>query len=260
MAEDEPVQPDEGQGGESGGSPFQEYLDRIPEEARDTAEEAFKAFDANTTRKFQEAAEYRKNWEPFEQLGVNQRSPEEVQWGLQFRDALDNPAAIKQWYEDYAKENNLTEQEQVYVDPDVETLVQQRLQEQLGPVSQQLADVLQWRETETQRQAEAQAQGFIESELSKLETEDGFDREKVDMFIPRHMDDPENAVRLAWQDYKTLRGQIEKDQLQAKLNQPLAAESGGSANGTPDAPANAGEAMKLASARALEQLRAANNS
>ena len=40
-----------------GQSPYHDYLERIPEDARGVAEEAFRAWDANTTRQFQEAAQ-----------------------------------------------------------------------------------------------------------------------------------------------------------------------------------------------------------
>src|ERR1035437_4782758 len=76
MAEDdEVVQPPEGQGDQSNSSPYAEYLDRLPEEVRGDVEPVFRDWDAQTTRKFQDAAKYRKQWEPLEQTGVSQRDP-----------------------------------------------------------------------------------------------------------------------------------------------------------------------------------------
>src|ERR1035437_2050559 len=144
MAEDdEVVQPPEGQGDQSNSSPYAEYLDRLPEEVRGDVEPVFRDWDAQTTRKFQDAAEYRKQWEALEQTGVSQRDPAEVQWAMQFVDVLHNRSVIKEWFDEYAQQNGLTAKEQQqleqeYVDPTVESLVEQRLAAQLGPVANQL--------------------------------------------------------------------------------------------------------------------------
>lgn len=255
---DDPVQPDPGQGGESqsGSAPWADYLDRIPEDAREAASEAFKDWDAQTTRRFQDAAEYRKNWEPFEELGVNQRDPGDVEWGMQFVDALEDPQAIKQWYEEYAKQHNLTgqeQQEQPYVDPDTQSYLEQQFQGQLGPIAQQLADLAEWRQQQEQSAREQAAQANINSQLDALKSEDGFDRSKVEMFLPRHINaDPDNAVRLAWEDYTSLRSQLQKEALQGKLDTPPAAEAGGVAGTFPEQPKTLAEAR----VQALEQLRA----
>src|ERR1035437_4068795 len=113
MAEDdEVVQPPEGQGDQSNSSPYAEYLVRLPEEVRGDVEPVFRDWDAQTTRKFQDAAEYRKQWEPLEQE---------------------------------------------YVDPTVESLVEQRLAAQLGPVANQLQELTEWRQAQEFGRAEAQA-------------------------------------------------------------------------------------------------------
>ncbi len=262
------VQPPEGQGDQS---LYSEYLDKIPEDARDIALEAFKSFDANTTRKFQEAADYRKGWEPFEELGVKDRNSEEVRWALNFVDAAfgegtKNPQEIQRWFDEYAKENGLTKAEQnqleqEYIDPNIESLVEERLQKALGPVAQQLQDLTGRWTAEDQRRAEAEAASKIESQLEDLKAKnpDTFDRGLVEKFVANHMDDPENAVQKAFDDAVAIVNQIQKDTLQGKANQPPAAESGGSANGTPEPPPK-GEALKHANAQALEMLRAANRS
>jgi hypothetical protein len=47
-----------------------EYLDRLPEEMRGDVEPIFKEWDANVTKRFQEAAEFRKTMEPLSDLGL----------------------------------------------------------------------------------------------------------------------------------------------------------------------------------------------
>lgn len=261
MAIDDPVQPPEGQGGESGGEnpAWASYLDRIPSEARDAASEAFKEWDANTTRKFQEAAEYRDAWKPYEELGIKNQDPEFLQWGLQVAEAAANdPQEFYRWVnENYAKDHNLVEQQEEdppYIDPDTQALVEKQLQAQLGPVAQQLAEMAEWKSSQEQAAREAEAQAFIESELDGLKDEDGFDRGKVEAFLGNHMDDPENAVRLAWEDYKTFRADIERSVLQGKADVPAGAESGGAVDSTVDLPTTMEKAREVA-----RQMLRANN-
>lgn len=260
--ETDPAQPD-GQGGTGGDAPYQAYLDRIPEEARGAAEEAFRDFDANTTRKFQDAADYRKQWEPLEATGVSQRDPAEVQWAMQFVDALSDPTAIQTWFTNYAKENGLTKAEQTeieqeYIDPSVQSLVEQRLEASLGPVAKQLQEMAQWRTDQEQQAREAQAMSEIRSEIDELKAKHGdeFDESLVEKLLPQYIDtDPTHAVARAFGDSQAIRSQIEKATLQGKADQPAAPTSGGSATGTPDPPPK-GDALKHAAAQALEQLRA----
>lgn len=259
MAVDEPVQPEgEGQGGESGDSPYQEYLDRITdEEARGIAEEGFRAFDGNATRRFQEAAEYKTQWKPFEALGVNQRDPAEIEWALQVADAAtQNPAEFQKWVNnDYAQQHGLTAQEQQelaeeFVDPSVDARVEQLLQAQLGPQAQQLQELVQWREAQETQAREDQAAAQIRSELDDLKAKhgDAFDEEFVEMLIPRHMETPEQAVQLAFQDSQKLRSKYEKLTLNGKLNTPPGAESGGKASSDREEPKTLAEAEKSATA------------
>lgn len=261
MAEEpDPVQPEDGQGGEGGDAPYAEYLNRIPEEVRSEVEPVFRDWDSNTTRRFQEAAEYKRGWEPFEELGVNQRDPQEVQWAMQFVDALQNPSAIKEWFDGYAKENGLTpaqeaQLEQEYVDPSVQALVEQQLQAQLGPVASQLAEMSQWRQNQEQQAREAQAMSQIKTEIDDLKAKhpDEFNEQMVEKLLPQYIEsDPQHAVQRAFSDWQAIRSQIEKDTMQGKANAPAAAVSGGSADGAPEPIST----LKQAAEAAMEQLRA----
>jgi hypothetical protein len=264
MAEDdEVVQPPEGQGDQSNSSPYAEYLDRLPEEVRGDVEPVFRDWDAQTTRKFQDAAEYRKQWEPLEQTGVSQRDPAEVQWAMQFVDALQNPSAIKEWFDEYAQQNGLTAKEQQqleqeYVDPTVESLVEQRLAAQLGPVANQLQELTEWRQAQEFGRAEAQAMAQIRTVVDELKAKHGdeFNEQMVEKLLPQYIQsDPQHAVERAFADWQQMLADVQKQTLQSKVDQPAGAESGGSAVGSPEPPVK-GEALKMAAAQALEQLRA----
>lgn len=261
---DDPVQP-EGQGGEVEGNPlYSEYLTRIQDdEARSIAEEGFKAFDANTTKRFQEAAEQRRELEPYEQY-VKGRDQAEVEWAMQFVDALRNPTAIQEWFTGYAQEHGLAAAQQAaaeqgvdeYIDPHVQTLDQQQ-----KALASQLAEITQWRESQEQARVEAEFQTQIRTELDAIKAKhpDEFDESLVDKLLPQYIQsDPQHAVQRAWADAQALVAQVQKQWVDAKASQPAGAVSGGSASGTADPPPK-GQALKFASQQALAQLRGTNS-
>ena len=270
MADHEPdvVQPDEGQGdsGGQGAAPYQEYLDRIPEEMRGEIEPVFKEWDANTTRRFQESAERQKQWEPYEELGITQLPVEEAQWLLQFRDAaLNNPQAVQQWWDEYAQQNGLTPQqaaEQQQPGQGVEDFfatddqaVAKLLDERLGPLQQQVEQFNQWREQQDYTARVAEAERYVEGQIEELQAKhpNEFDRELVEKLVGQYVEsDPEHAVQRAFDDSRALIAQIEKRTLQGKANQPAPAESGGVAVSAPEDVKSLEEAGRIA----IERLRA----
>jgi hypothetical protein len=266
---DQPVdgaQPDEGQGTPATDAPYAEYLNRIPEQVRGDVEPVFKDWDANVTRKFQEHSEYRKGWEPYEQIGVNQFSPDEVSWALQFRQALENPQAIQQWYEAYAQQNGLTvEQAQAetaqfldgsYQDPDTANLIQKQLEQALGPIQQQLEQITGWREQQELAAREQQAMRMIEGQINELKARHGdeFNEKAVEQLVAQYIDtDPQNAVSRAWADYQALVNQISAGVLKSKAQAPSTPETGGAADGAPEPIRSLADANRIA----LEQIRQA---
>lgn len=101
------VQP-EGQGAASG-SPYGEYLSRIPEEQRGVVEPVFKDWDANVTRRFQEASEFRRQWEPYGDLGLTEYDPGYLQQLLQLGQLFNDQDSYKEWLQLQAQEAGLLE-------------------------------------------------------------------------------------------------------------------------------------------------------
>ena len=258
----EPVQPEEGQGGagNEGDPPYADFLNRVPEEVRGDVEPVFRDWDANVTRLRQQDAEYRRNWEPYEQLRDNLGSPEDVQALLQFRDlAANDPQAVAQWYQEYAQQNGLTPQQQESPggtsDPvdffaGEKEQIDRLLEERLAPLQQ---DVEQFRQWQAERQEQERIQGIsnlIETQFSELEQKHGkdiLDREIVEKFVPDHWDtDPQQAVFRAYEDAQKLVAQIQRSALQQKAGDPLPAEAGGVANAAPDQPQSFADAKPQA--------------
>lgn len=261
----DPVQP-EGQGDAGTGTPYDEYLSRIPEEVRDDVEPVFKDWDANVTRRFQDAAEYKKGWEPYEQAGVQQHSPEAIEWALQFYQAAQNdPQSIQQWFDAYAKERGLTpaqaaeqiQQQDEFGQFDPSQQFEEQLKQRLSPVEQQLQEFAQWREQQDMNTRITQAKQYIDGQMAELEEKHGteFNREAVEMFVPNFIEsDPEHAVPRAYEAYQSMRNQIEKSALQGKVDAPSPAEGGGVPDGSPEAL----HTFKQAEAVAAEFLRNSN--
>ena len=232
------VQPDEGQGdgGDPGNPLYAEYLDRMPDEARPIAEEAFRDWDGRTQQRFQEAADFRKQWEPFAETGISQLSPEEVAWLVQFRGALEDPQIMQQWWQGYAEQNGLAQPEadlqqyDEYGGVQDQQLMESLIDQRLGPIAQQLEAFGMRFDEQAQQAAEAEAMAYLENQIAELEQKHGpeFNREMVELFANRYIEsDPMNAVPKAWADWQKTRNQIEKAALQPKIAAPAPAEGGG---------------------------------
>lgn len=255
------AQPDQGQGAQAASeAPYSEYLDRIPEQVRADVEPIFKEWDSNVTRRFQEASEFRKQWEPFEQTGINQLAPDEVAWLAQFRDALNDPPTIQAWFDEYAQNNGLTRQEaeeqlaeQAQIDPDIQSTLERMLEERLAPFTQQLGGLTEWQ----QRQADAAAHAEIDRQITELQGKHGeFPREDVERFLTAEYieTDPEHAVEKAFADYQAFVARIEKQALAAKLGQPPAAEAGGAPVTVPEDRVSMKDANQIAKTILRQQM------
>lgn len=256
------VQPDDGQGGrDTSETPYAEFLNRIPEEVRGDVEPVFKDWDANVTKRFQDASEYRKSWEPYEQAGVNKYDPAAVEWALQFYEAQQsNPQAIQEWFQAYAQQHGLEAAQQAaarleqpsvdefgYTDPAQQ--LEQMLAQRLTPFEQQLQQLTQTFQQQQEQQAIQAAQAQIEGQLQELADKHPgeFNREWVEKLLLNHIDtNPEQAVTLAWQDYQALRNQLEKSVFEKKANDPSPAEGGGLPDVNPEKITTFAQAKEIA--------------
>lgn len=258
----ETVQPDPGQGGASEGTPYSEYLDRIPAELRDQVEPVFKSWDSNVTRRFQELSSAGRRWEPFEQAGLHQYDPQSLQQLVEFAQmAESNPEAYTSWLREQASAAGLlsTQQdEDTYIDPAIEKLVEQRFEKQFGPLQQQVQQFQSWQQQQEMARAQQQHTEQINTRLDELARQHGeFPRPAVEKFISNYIDsDPQNAVDRAFGDYQQLVADIEKQVFASKLSQPGTPET----SGTPDAHAQPITSLRDAAAIATERLRQQNNS
>lgn len=280
----EPVQPDPGQGGDdsAGDPPYAEFLNRVPEQLRGEVEPVFRDWDARTTQRFQEASDFRRQWEPYQETGVNRYDPNSVEWALQFFEAQQtNPEAVKAWYESYAQEHGLTvaeaaaeqaqqQQQQSYQSYDefgaaADTqALESALKAQIGPLQSQIESLTRFQQQAEQQQREAEAERFLASQVAELRDKhpDAFAdtgpygaEQMIGRLQEQYINtDPLNAVPRAFADYQAIVGQIERNALQSKVNPPSAALAGGAANGAVEAPKTLGEARERANAFLAQSL------
>lgn len=91
------VQP-EGQGHESNGL-YDEAISSVPEEHRQYVEPHFKEWDRKVTEKLSEAADFRKSWEAYEDTGIREFDPEQVEALVTIADALSDKSKARAFLE-----------------------------------------------------------------------------------------------------------------------------------------------------------------
>ena len=178
---DENVQPDEGQGDQSGGL-FDSYLQDVPEDGRPTVESYLKDAERQVNSKLEKAAETERTWSPYSQ--IRDVPPEQLAelaaWG---KDVLQSQDTLDAWIIEQAEQKGLSRQEAEELADDVEdgTLepnqvretVDQRAQELLSPLQEQVEEL------RTERYVDVETQA-IESALSGLEKEHKTDLSEQD--------------------------------------------------------------------------------
>lgn len=228
--------PGAGEGEGQGNEFYQSLLSDIPEEHRPYVEEAVKKFDGEVTRKFQDAADYRKQWEPYEELGINNLDPEAVQGLMAFAEIANDPDTFRQWWESVGDEygfmdddddDDLDDDDDTLTQEKVDQLVESRLQEMLSPLLQRE----QSREEEERMQAAEEA---IDDQFAQLEQQYGElsddQKRNVIQLALAYQDDAENAILRGFQDYQGLISSTEREALSEKANQPKPAGGEGKAN------------------------------
>jgi len=255
------AQPSEGQGdtGGGGGAPYQSYLDRIEDEgARGIAEEGFKHFDAQAAKKFSEHAAYRKEWAPFEEMGLRGADPQIVGWALQLaQTAQQDPQQFYDWVNgDYASQYGLGQQQQFdgyenYQDPNEQ--YQQEMAQRMDAIEQMLSGVDGRFQQQEFQAATQDALRMVEGQIAEIQKEagDGFDRQALEMILPHFTEtaqtreELESAVPRAWEALQGLLNKSEQRAFSGKLNAPRP-EGSGPPDATPRQPHNLKEAHAMA--------------
>jgi hypothetical protein len=246
MVQPEVIGETEGQGQ----APYAEYLDKLPEDIRGDVEPVFKDWDANVTKRFQEAAEFRKQWEPFQDLGLTDVPRDELENLIALRElAANDPEQFDSWLAETARERGLIEGFEDSDDPYGEQ------EDPLNPVMSELSELKAWKEQMEQEQRISEAMKVVDQQVSEAAAKHpDVPQELAEQFLASFAEsDPQNAVSLAFEAAEKWMAQIQQGMVSDKLSQPEAAEQGQRSDSSPEQITSFAQASQAALQRLKNQ-------
>ncbi|NBT35699.1 MAG: hypothetical protein EBT03_09210 [Betaproteobacteria bacterium] len=245
---EEVVQPESSEG--QGAAPYAEYLDKLPEEIRGDVEPVFKEWDSNVTKKFQEHADFRKQWEPLQDLNLNDVPRDELENLIALRElAAESPEEFDRWLMETVTERGLLGQDSQ--DPYAAEEDSDPLEDKLSPLQSELQQLKEWKEQQEYESRVSEAMKLVEQQVEEAsQKHPDVPKELAEQFLASFAEsDPENAVNLAYEAAEKWMAQIQRGTFEDKLAQPEAAEQGSTADGSPEQIRDFRAASKAALAR-----------
>lgn len=257
----------ESQGASAPEGLYGEVLQAIPEHLRDAVEPHLKQWSGTVNQKFREAADYRKQWEPYEELGLTDVPPEQLQELLGLHQLAQDPDKFGEWLLKEAEARELLDPDgddefdfgdedgldgpQGFDQEGLKSMFSELLDERLKPIEERFS-----KSDEEERIAEANKQ--VDATLKELADEHGeFNQEAVMKLSLAHAKEgiigPE-AIKAGFADFQSIAGTAEAGMFKQKSEQPETPERGGR-------PATAQQPItdfKEATKQALAQVRHAN--
>lgn len=237
---DDAVQPaDAGQGSAEATDSGLYDLDSVAPEMRDALEPHLKAIEANATKKFQEAADYRKGWAPYEELGIKDVPPETLQGLLGFLQVANDPEQFAEWWKAAGEEQGLFDQVQSQTDDfdfeDVDELSTDKIKELISEaVSENISPLQEKLQAQEQERQQAEANAEITQQLEQIRADNPNLPEGAEDAIVRlafsYADEDPNPIEKGFADYQSLIGQGEKSLFEKKAGQPAPPEGPGAAS------------------------------
>lgn len=242
MADD--VQPTEGQGAEATDSGLYD-LDSVAPEIREQLVPHLKAIEGNVTKKFQEAADYRKEWAPYEESGIKDVPPETLQELLEFAKMANDPSQgdqFNQWLTQVATERGLSlsgGQEDLDLEENLEDVSPEKIQEMIAEqVAEKLNPIQEQFQQQQQEQQLQEANQEITQQLEQIRTDNPDLPENAEDAIVRlaysYADEDKDPIQKGFEEYKQLIGQGEKGLFEKKAGQPQTPEGPGAASTSPE--------------------------
>lgn len=258
--------PGQGGGGDTDGL-YDAVLNAVPEASHEAVRAALKEMEGGVTRRFQEHADFRRQWEPYSEQGLDQVQPDELAALVSFHQLLSSPDAltdamqdqgirgeIEGWWEQignaagfFADEGGDEGGEPGGQEQLAEALMAQ-LEQRLAPIEQRL--------TAQDQQGRVQAaRDEIDATIAELTEQHGdFDEDAVLRLAQSHDGSAAESIQAAFRDYQTIAGKAESELVNDKLGQPATPEQGGAPDTTPEAITSFEDAGKAA----LRRLAGAN--
>lgn len=245
-------------------------LDSVAPDVRELLEPHIKAINGNVEKKFRESADYKKQWTPYEELGLTDVPPDEVQGLLEFAKLANDPEQFNQWLTEQGQARGLFDQHQENDDLDLDSLEDESSPEKIEErITQKLTEELSpFKEFMEQVQAEQQrskAETVVESAFGKAKEQfpevfagESKEQEEATQFIvdiasgrvddESSPQDVDEAVLGATQAYLKAVGMGEKGLFKNKAEQPPTPEGPGAASTSPEKSTSFGDPRLKASA------------
>lgn len=223
------AQPDEGQGTEATGSPYDSYLQTVPEQAREAAEAWFKDTSKGLDAKLQEAAELSKSLGPYKEVqGLSDYPPDQLTELLGWhKQMVSDPESFQQWIAQEAEAAGFTKAEAEALEdaegsgelsPEkIQQIIDERLQAQLGPLQEQQQELSKARTIDTIEQDIRSEWGRLESE-NKITLSDEQKAMILDLGINYEGD--ESWVQHGYDRFKEITAEGQRAFVAEKANQP----------------------------------------
>jgi len=262
------VQPTQGQGAEGDSGLYD--LNEVPQEQRELLEPHLKAIEGNVTRKFQEHADYRNKWQPFEELGLLDSDPEALGNLLEWaRMAESDPQGFAEWFEQVGNEVGLFDQlgyskgeadlmdglddDSSLSEDDIANVIREVLAEEMAPLQEQMTQ-------QQQDQLVQEAEGEIVDQLGQIHEQnpdlpEGADEAILQLAYTHAEDGEEDPIGLGLADYQKIIGAGEGNLFAQKAGQPRSPEGPGAADTSAEQITSFGD--KRLKAAAMERLQRA---
>lgn len=249
--EAEAVQPDEGQGqpiadsttepsavqpegqGQTDAPTGLYDLSTVPEEYRSHVERIAEDINRNANAKFQEAAEYRKAWEPYEKLGINEVDPDGLTALLEFAQEISNPDTARDALLNIAQALELdlgavADEEDDGEEPDPI----QEIRAELESFKQERAQAQEQAQIQTLQQQAAEGFRAEFAEVEQLNGKPFSQDEKVQLIglAKRFQMDNDEPIKAAYQFINSISGRAEKALVDSQPKPPVSAEPAGRAS------------------------------
>jgi hypothetical protein len=256
---------DGGDGGEGQGDPGEGGLydlDSVPQELRSHVEPILREMEGNVTRRFQQRADELREWEPYQELGVHEIDPAELERLLTFAEMAQDPDQFSNWWRTVGQQMGLSLDEggdgtEDFSDDELDDLTPEQVQELIAEqVAEKISPIEAALQENAYAQAEQEAMADISDQLGQLVDEHGdeLDTDAILQLAYAYVDeDPDGAIQRGFEDYQKLVSNAGADLFDRKVKQPKTPEGRGATDHSPDRITSFADAK----AAGLERLRAA---
>lgn len=253
------VQPDsfeEGQGTEpSQSDALSELYDlsSVPDEQRPHIEPILQDVQRNVNSKFEQAADYRKQWEPYEELGVNNIDPALMEELVAIAQIAEDEDQLREWWSSLGNERGWYEESDDedldFEDEDISAEELQAFQEVIEKaIESKTAPLFEKEREREQQQLLAEADQAISTQLDELKEKYGeFDEQAVCKLALAY--DGDDAISKGFEDYQNLIKNAENGVFKSKTDAPTPPEGEGTADVSVENITSFQDAKKAAVAR-----------